>query len=529
MSSTFSGFYVAKSGIQAAQTSLSITGQNMSNINTKGYTRESVDAKTVGSSTNDMRYASTASNVGGGVSCSDVVQSRDVYLDVRYRLENAKAGETDAQMGTLNQLESVFDEVSNSGLDTQFTNLISELKNLSSAPTDTVTQNAVETQSLLITQTFNDTSAQINEVQSQLTDSFQTDQIDHVNSVLQNIAHLNAEIKSADVSGSSALELEDSRNTLLDELSQYLPVEVSSKAVSVGGGKTVYENEVDLTAGGQKFNLINGDDCCQFSLATDASGNVAASPVTVILKNSSGTAVTASNDGSVSLTNGNINDYLTSGSFSGTLDMLNGKGNFAEGTESTSYGIGYYRSMLDNLAQSFANIMNQANSTTDGSYNLPLFTTNDGTTTSGITASNISISAAWDKAKGNYLTTSKNSGDAGTNILYMISLFSKENTYTTDGTDTGKSFFTGTFQECVTNISTTLGLQIYDVNRQNTTYSSVLKDIDTQRQSVSSVDVSEEGINLIMYNQALTASSRFMTTLDEALDTIINNMGTVGR
>ena len=529
MSSTFSGFYVAKSGIQAAQTSLSITGQNISNVDTKGYTRQSVVTKTAGSSTNDMRYASSEANVGGGVSCNDVIQNRDPYLDVRYRLENAKAGKTSAQLDTLNQLESIFDEISTDGLDTQFTNLVSELQTLSADPTDTVTQNSEETQCLLLTQTFNDTASQIDQVQNLLKGSFQTDQVDHVNNILKNIAHLNSEIKSADVSGSSALELEDNRNALIDELSQYIPIETSSNAVSVGGGVTVYENKIDFAAGDQKFNLINGNECRQFSLAADSSGKIATSPVTVNLINYDGKAVTTSNDGSVSLTNGNINDYLTSGSFSGTLDMLNGTGDFAAGTESTACGIGYYRSMLDTLAQSFANMMNAANSTTDGSYNLPLFTTDDGTTTSGITAANISLSDAWKKSNGTYLTTSKDSDDAGTNVLYMISQFSKENTYTTDGTSTGQPFFTGTFQECVTNISTTLGLQIYDINRQNTTYASVLNDIDTQRLSASSVDVNEEGINLIMYNQALTASSRFMTTLDEALDTIINNMGVVGR
>jgi flagellar hook-associated protein 1 FlgK len=43
------------------------------------------------------------------------------------------------------------------------------------------------------------------------------------------------------------------------------------------------------------------------------------------------------------------------------------------------------------------------------------------------------------------------------------------------------------------------------------------------------VDINEEAISLIQYNQALAASARFMTTADEVLDTIINNMGLAGR
>ncbi|XOQ49346.1 MAG: hypothetical protein ACFWUM_10630 [Eubacteriales bacterium] len=58
MSSTFSGYYVAKSGIQAARASLQITGQNMTNVNTNGYTRQRVDCSTIGPNTSNMRYAS---------------------------------------------------------------------------------------------------------------------------------------------------------------------------------------------------------------------------------------------------------------------------------------------------------------------------------------------------------------------------------------------------------------------------------------------------------------------------------------
>ena len=57
----------------------------------------------------------------------------------------------------------------------------------------------------------------------------------------------------------------------------------------------------------------------------------------------------------------------------------------------------------------------------------------------------------------------------------------------------------------------------------------MLNNIDTRRQALSSVDINEEAINLIVYNQALSASARFMTTVDECLDTLINNMGIVGR
>jgi flagellar hook-associated protein 1 FlgK len=119
----------------------------------------------------------------------------------------------------------------------------------------------------------------------------------------------------------------------------------------------------------------------------------------------------------------------------------------------------------------------------------------------------------------------------GDNVLYMINQLGKDKTYTTNANNTdGTTLFTTSIDSFISDLSVSvLALQKSDVNRQNTTYNSTLTEIDTQRAAVSSVDVNEEGINLTMYNQALTASSRFMTTLDEALDTIINKMGIVGR
>ena len=61
------------------------------------------------------------------------------------------------------------------------------------------------------------------------------------------------------------------------------------------------------------------------------------------------------------------------------------------------------------------------------------------------------------------------------------------------------------------------------------TSSTVLKSVDNQRESVMGVSLNEETANLIKYQKAFAASARVMTALDEALDTIINRMGTVGR
>ncbi|MBW7573342.1 flagellar hook-associated protein FlgK [Caproiciproducens faecalis] len=536
MSSTFSGFYVAKSGIQAARANLQVTGQNMTNVNTTGYTRQRVDSYSIAPVGSGMRYASADLEIGGGVNCSGVSQIRDPYLDIRYRSEHAKTGKTGTQLDTLSDIEDIFDESTKDGLSAQFSDLVTQLNSLASSPSDFNLENIVKNSSLLLTKAFNNASQQLSKIRSQQTKSLQNDAITKANNLLKNIAHLNEEIKSSEISGTSALELTDQRNTMIDELSQYANIEVSSKSVDVGSGRSVSELQIDLVSGDQKFSLVSNNQYSQFSMTADEDTGY----VTMALNDGDGNAVQAMDaDGhAVTDIDGNpvtlTNADLTEGMFGGYLSMLNEKGEFDSAT--AERGIGYYETVLDKLANDFANTMNTINSTNAGGDNKPLFTTADGETT-GITAGNISIADAWNSATSSYITATKQTSTGvdtsklGDNVLYMVTQLAKDKTYTTNDDNVGgTTLFTTSIESFVSDVSVSvLALQVKDITRQDSTYNSTLNEIDTQRTSISAVDVNEEGINLIMYNQALTASSRFMTTLDEALDTIINKMGIVGR
>ena len=57
----------------------------------------------------------------------------------------------------------------------------------------------------------------------------------------------------------------------------------------------------------------------------------------------------------------------------------------------------------------------------------------------------------------------------------------------------------------------------------------VLNQTSNSRDAISGVSLDEEGMNLLHYNQSYNAAARLMTTLDEALDKLINGTGVVGR
>lgn len=576
MASSFSSYYVARSGIQNAQYNLRITGQNManaSNSTTSGYTRQRLDSYAVGSSGSNMRYANASDlAIGGGVESRGVSQLRDPYLDVRYRLESGKVTQSATEANTLSNIEDLFDEINKNGINSQITDLIKQLNTLAGSPADTNLETVVKNSALLLTQAFHNASTQLSQVRKQETDSFLSSGVDSANSLLKNIAQLNREIKSCDISQVPALELRDQRNMLLDELSQQFNIRISSNSVSIGAGRTVEEMQVHLVSGGQTIQLIDNDQYVQFEAAEnkdnieymgeDKDGNLHTYKtkelnVSVYMRGFNGELV-KNTDGSSHV----FNDNLTSGVFGGYLSMLNDNGEYdahsggevtasdgqsitASAIPTTTRGIGYYEKIIDQFAQDLAKTLNDVNAVTTTitdpddptktktiKSEKPLFSSSDGAG-KPITAANIAISDEWSKATGNYITASKeetlegvNNASSGKNILYMVLQFQKERTFTTDD---GISLFTSSMNSFVSKVSTTLGLDIKTALNANDTYVSNLNTISTQRAAISSVDLNEEGINLVMFNQALTASSRFMTTMDEAIDTIINRMGIVGR
>ena len=157
----------------------------------------------------------------------------------------------------------------------------------------------------------------------------------------------------------------------------------------------------------------------------------------------------------------------------------------------------------------------------------PLFEANANDVNAKITASNIKISEAWKNSKGHYIKNSANADDTtdNSNILYMISQINAKHKFETGGA----SSYEGSFQDYLTATCSNLGIQIRANDELIKTHKLNLDDIEYSRQSVSGVSLDEEAVNMITYNYALTAASRFLTTVDDALGTLITNTGMVGR
>lgn len=629
--STFFGFTTALRGLNASQKGLDVTGQNISNFNTTGYTRQRVDLYSSASGYADMYATRPSTAVGQGADIGGISQLRDPFLDVRFRREACKLGEEDSKLDALNGLQAIFDETMSTGLDTQVSDFIKQLQSLSKNTGNTEFDGIAKASAEVLTKLFNQYAKQVGTVREQQQYQLENVDIAKINDTLKSIANLNQTIKENQLHGNPALELRDQRNLLIDELSTYIKIDVSYKPNEIAPGVIVDDVEISLMndagnantlvknsqftefkvgAGNtiiatptkdavtnavneinklvNSLNTLNGKIGALDPTATDYAAKLAAfqteqSGLTTKLKDYipsmdtptlTGTPpqmkITISGGSTDLLTNpptltfdatgkatilsgaddlttkvsiftniaANSNDItanIITGSIKGSLDMLNKSGEF-DTPPNTTRGIGYYEKTLNTIANKLATEFNKANALPDGTPH-DLFGTNDGTTT--ITAKNLTIAKDWTDCKYG-ITATKNANPGGDNsgaadnILYMISLFSQKfdfKTPTNAGPPPtgGVSLFNGTFQQCVGNTINVLALDIKSTGQILKNYSTVLSGIDDSRSELSGVSLDEEGVNLLKFQKSYNAAARLMTTLDEAIDTVINKMGVVGR
>lgn len=526
MRSTFAGFTTAQLGMRASQYGLNVTGQNISNINTTGYTRQVVDQVSLNLN-KAGRYASV-SNVGYGTLVTGVSQVRDPYLDIRFRNEISKVGETDQKLAGLQELESVLDEVMTNGMQAKLSDLKTMLQKLSGKVGSKEYDNMVKSSAESLTQYINQCAKQLETIRSNQEYSLTQVDIPEINNILSNITELNKSIKDGQINGSPALELIDQRNALIDELGSYVKIDVSYVPTKINDNLTIDELKIDFVGKNNTINLLNHLDHVNFEIPdgttqlniVDKDGNP--------LKDPGGNTIGQ-----------DIFNELTNGSIKGSLEFLNSSGEF-DGTSNAFRGIGYYEKMLDLMANKLASTFNDLNNGGLPAGTPPedlhdMFASSDG---GKITAKNICVASGWSDSK--YGVTASVSEDGSTpasgendNILKMINALQVDQSFVDEGTllDTSDdiTLFEGTFHEFISNLNTTLGIDIKSTKELLNNYVAVANEIADAKDSISGVSLDEEGINLLKYQKSYTAAARLMTTLDEALDTLINKMGIVGR
>lgn len=222
MASQFFGLNIAYKGLLASNAALNTTSNNISNVQTEGYSRQQV----VQQASDALRIFQTYGCAGAGVDTIAIERVRDEFYDSKYWEANTSLGEYSIKQYYMQQLETYFkDDGTSTGFNTIFEQFsITGLQELMKNASSTTTKAQFIGYAANLTEYFNGMSSNLEKVQKDLNQEMKL-KVDEINSLASEIASLNKQINVIELTGSKANELRDRRTLLLDQLSQIVDIE----------------------------------------------------------------------------------------------------------------------------------------------------------------------------------------------------------------------------------------------------------------------------------------------------------------
>ena len=479
MRSTFGGIETSLRGLRAQQLALDVTGHNISNANTPGYTRQVADMKaTAPYAVPTMNRLNVAGQIGTGVAVTQIQRMRDQFVDRRTQYENASLGYWDARQRSFDHLEVTLAEPTE--LDTgasigfQLNEFWSALQQLGNAnrPDNVAVRSVVREKANNLCDTIRSTYNQLTALQDDVNAELAV-RIGRINTLAGQIAGLNGEIAKISAVGDMPNDLMDQREVLVAELSKMTSIAIQSDEL----------NRYSISISGML--LVTGDK--DYSMETAVNG-----------------------DGFYDVVwshNGRAVDFTT-GEIKGLIEMRDKE-------------IKHYIDAIDQLAETLVQAFNgqhQLGRDLDGALGGDFFK-------AGSDASNIALDDAILAADGLNKIAASLSSDPGAvgngeNALALAKLL-KNQTFPSLGGNTISDYYDSLIAK--------LGV---DAEKAKVTYANqqtLVGHLSNMQESVAGVSLDEEMANLIRFQNSYNAAARMMTAIDETLDKLINGTGIVGR
>ena len=260
---SYMGLQTALSGLEAAQAAINTTGQNIANASTPGYSRQRVNMTERSAVTIPALSSVTGDGAqfGTGVDITSITRIRDQFLDSQYRAQNTTENGQNTNATILSQVQAGLNEPSSSGLSGTLNQFFSDWGQLANTPQNQGAQQAVMGDGAAVADSLNTLSSQLSTLESQVTQQYNT-LTDPTTGAVANdanqIAQLNGQIAQAQAAGIDANGLQDQRDSVIDDLSQYSNVNVAQQSngmvnVSFGNAATAAQaGTTDATP------LVNG-------------------------------------------------------------------------------------------------------------------------------------------------------------------------------------------------------------------------------------------------------------------------------
>lgn len=250
-----SDLQIGLSGILTAQRAMLVASHNISNANTKGYTKQS----SVLAARNPT--ITTAGTVGQGVELVKIIRHKDDYLNSRLRDISSSIGSASIKSQYLKELETVFNETSDSSLNNALSSFFKGINDLSQYPEDISLRSTFLENANTLTDTFRRIVNELDQMKTFIKQSIEN-KLSDVNTITSNIANINKQIASLKTKGIESNDLLDKREALLHDLSKLTHITVN----------TQNNGMVDvMTPGG---SLVSGTNVKSLTFDIDSSGTL---------------------------------------------------------------------------------------------------------------------------------------------------------------------------------------------------------------------------------------------------------------
>lgn len=446
-------FDVSLSGILAGQKGLKVTQNNIANINTESYARQQVDLHA-----NNMRAgAGVEGQIGNGVWVEEITRIKDEFLIAQSRNEKSLMSYYGAMQDELSTIEGIFNETSSGSVSNMLTKFFNSWDELSKFPEEASYRNALVSVANSFSTKLNDINNDLNETRIKLDEDIVI-QVKKINELVAKIAAVNDKLTK--VPTDSPNSMFDERDRYLDELAQYIDVEVSNDIKN--------PLLVNVKVGG--VSVISGTEHTQ---------------LTALLDRGADEWVIAS---------GNMPVNVQSGSLAGDLQMRNGS-------------VAGYQNELNEFVSLFiteVNAIHQTGYGLDDTTGVNFFL--------GTGIHNIQVNPLFKSNPEKIATSSDVSTPGNADISKLVAELKHKN-FLAGGTANPIGFYNG----FAIKLATELNIASDNQHIHETMYTNV----QSNRQSVQGVNMDEELANLMQFQQYYTANSKVITAIDKLYDALL--------
>lgn len=253
--------YIGASGLQQSQNALNTTANNLANVETTGYVRQQVLFADRDYNTFDTKSAISKQQAGLGVNIADVVHTRDYFLDKYYRTENGRQAFYDATNEAVQEVITSFQELEGTTFQSGMYDFWTAFQEFAKIPDSSVNQNLVVQKGVLFVERAQGIVDNMKSYQSKINTKI-SESIDRINELGHTIQELNLQIQKVEAGKvETAMTLRDERDNALDELSQYAQIdfsETSDGIVKVKLEGVQFVDEVHVFEMGKKVDKATG-------------------------------------------------------------------------------------------------------------------------------------------------------------------------------------------------------------------------------------------------------------------------------